>query len=216
MLFAFVGFQWYVLYKFKDSVSDYDTSDNIFIKTIHETSFWLIIANLCNASWVYVWLNEYIALSVMVMFFLLLSLIQLTKNLHLEIWDAPVRIIAFVWWPIVIYLGWIMVASIANVSSFFVSIGWQGEPFLASTWTILMIVIASGLYLGLIATRNLTETAMVGVWALIAITVRQLNNEPLIAYTALGFAFLLFLAVSFHGYKNQRTSPFLKWKRGEV
>lgn len=216
MLFAFVGFQWYVLYKFKNSESNYDISENIFIKTIHQTSFWLIVANLCNAAWVYVWLNEYVGLSVVVMFVLLFSLIQLTKNLRLEIWDAPVRIIAFVWWPIVIYLGWIMVASIANVSSFLVSIGWQGEPFFASTWTVLMIVVATGLYLGLIATRNLRETAMVGVWALGAIAYRQWNLEPSIAYVALISAIILFLASSYHGYLNQKTSPFLKWKRGEV
>ena len=216
MLFAFVGFQWYVLYKFKDTENDYDTSENQFIKTIHETGIWLIVANLCNTAWVYVWLNEYVALSVMIMFFLLLSLIQLTKNLRLEIWDAPVRIIAFVWWPIVIYLGWIMVASIANLSSYFISIGWQGEPLFASTWTVLMIIVASGLYLGLIATRNLRETALVGVWALIAIAYRQWEAEPMIAYTALGFGILIFLAVSFHGYMNVETFPFLKWKRGEV
>lgn len=216
MLFAFVGFQWYILYKFKDSESDYDNSENIFIKTIHQTGFWLVVANIFNAAWVYVWLNEYSGLSVLVMFILLYSLIQLTINLRLEIWDAPVRIIAFVWWPIVIYLGWIMVAFIANISSFLVSTGWQGEPLFASTWTVLMIIIATGLYLFLIATRNLRETAMVGVWALVAITYRQWEAEPAIAYVALACAILLFLVSSFHGYKNQETSPFLKWKRGEV
>ncbi|AFM04565.1 hypothetical protein Fleli_2186 [Bernardetia litoralis DSM 6794] len=219
MLLAFVGFQWYVLYKFRnenDVLSNYDNSENIFIKTIHETSFWLIVANICNATWVFVWLNEYVALSVMVMFFLLLSLIQLTRNLRLEIWDAPVRIIAFVWWPIVIYLGWIMVASIANISSFLVSIGWQGGLLSASTWTILMIIVATVVYLTLIVTRNLRETAMVGVWSLIAISYKQWQTEPTIAYVALGCAILLFLAAMLHGYKNQETSPFLKWKRGEI
>ena len=218
MLFAFVGFQWYILYKFKEEnvLFNYDTSKNQFIETIHQTSFWLIIANICNAAWVYVWLNEYISLSVLVMLLLLFSLIQLTKNLRLQIWDAPVRIIAFVWFPIVIYLGWIMVALIANVSSFFVSIGWQGEPFSAFFWTILMIIIATGLYLALIATRNLRETAMVGVWALVAIAYRQWETEPFIAYVALFCAILIVAVASYQGYKNQETSPFLKWKRGEV
>ncbi len=217
MLFAFVGFQWYVLYKFKDNVAtNYDNSENSFVKTIHQTGFWLIIANVCNAAWVFVFLNEYIALSVMIMFVLLISLIVLTHNLRLEVWDAPVRIIAFVWWPIAIYLGWIMVASIANVSSFFVSIGWQGEPFFASTWTVLMIIAATGLYLFLIAKRNLRESAMVGVWALVAIAYRHWQAEPLIAYTALGFGIIIFLAASYHGYLNRKTSPFLKWKRGEI
>ena len=218
MLFAFVGFQWYALHKFKEdnALFNYDTSENQFIKTIHQTSFWLTIANLCNAAWVYVWLNEYVGFSVVIMFILLFSLIQLTRNLNLEIWDAPVRIIAFVWWPIAIYLGWIMVASIANTSSFLVSIGWQGEPFSASAWTVIMISIASGLYLFLIAKRNLREVAMVGVWSLVAITYKQWEAEPLIAYTALGFALIVFVAAGYHGYKNQETSPFYKWKRGEI
>ncbi len=216
MLFLFVGFQWYVLYKFKGTENDYDTSDNIFVKTINDTCLWFMTSNVFNALWVYVWINEYIALSVVLMFFLLLSLMQLTRNLRLETWDAPVRIIVFVWWPIAIYLGWIMVASIANISSLFMSMGWEGEPFFASTWTVIMIIIATGLYLILIATRNLRESALVGVWALIAIAYRQWEAEPLIAYTALGFGILLLLAVSYHGYINQKTALFYKWKRGEV
>jgi len=50
----------------------------------------------------------------------------------MELWDAPISVIAFLWWPFVFYSGWVTVASIANVSSYLVKIGWDGFGISAS------------------------------------------------------------------------------------
>jgi len=147
---------------------------------------------------------------------LLFSLIMLTIRLRLETWDAPVRIIAFVWWPICIYVGWIIVASVANISVFLVSIGWQGGFISAKIWTIIMIGIATVIYLILIKTRNMREAAVVGIWALAAIAVKQWQVNPEIVIAALAASAILFVAISVHGFKNRKTSPFEKLKRGEI
>ena len=68
---------------------------------------WLIFANLANACWVWVWLNEHTGLSVLCMIAVLVSLIMVILRLNMERWDAPIRIIAWVWWPICLYSGWI-------------------------------------------------------------------------------------------------------------
>ncbi len=204
LLIAFTGYQWYMYIKFRQD------------ENLNRTGIWFAVSNLANGLWVAAFLTESIGLSVMLMLVLLLSLIILTVRLRLEIWDAPVRIIAFVWWPICIYLGWIIVATVANISTFLVSINWQGGMLSQQAWVIIMIVAASLIYLLLIYFRNMREAAVVGIWALIAIAVKQWQVHPSIVIAAIAAAVVLFIAVSVHGYKNRVTSPFEKMKRGEI
>lgn len=204
MLIAFLAYQWFTWFKRKED------------RELKQTGWWFALGNLANGFWIVAWLNGQMGLSVLLILVLLFSLIMLTIRLWLETWDAPVRIIAFVWWPICIYLGWIIVASVANISVFLVSIGWQGGFISPEIWSVILIVAATLIYLVLIKTRNMREAAVVGIWALVAIAVKQwqLNNEIVIA--ALAASAILFIAVAVHGYKNRKTSPFEKLKRGEV
>ncbi|MBS3808447.1 MAG: hypothetical protein KGY60_13160, partial [Bacteroidales bacterium] len=169
-----------------------------------------------NGLWIVVWLNEYLALSVLLIFILLFSLIMLTLRLRLETWDAPLRTIAFVWWPICIYLGWIVVATVANVSVYLVSVNWQGGFLAPTSWTVVMIATATVIYLLLVFLRNMREAALVGVWAFIAIAVRQWSVHPEIVWTAGVATGLLLIVISWHGYQNRATSPFEKMKRKEI
>lgn len=203
MLAGFVGFQWLALWRKKG------------MEIIDQTGMWFAVANLMNIGWLYLWLHEFIGLSAVVILILLFSLLMLTIRLRMSLWDAPVRILMFVWWPFSIYLGWIIVAAIANISAFLVSLGWYGAPLSPQLWTILLIALSAGVYLFLLITRNLRESAVVGVWALVAIAVRQWGVHPEISVTALLASALLLSAIMYHGYQNRETSPFLKLKRGE-
>lgn len=202
-LIAFVGFQWYLLINKKN------------LEIIDKTGPYFILANLANILWLFLWLNEDIALSVIVMFILLTALIILIFRLDMEIWDAPVRIMVFVWWPLAFYLGWIIVAAVANTAAFLASIGWNGSPLTPQIWTIIMIIVSTMIYLLLTFTRNLRESAAVGIWALAAIAVRQSALNIEITITAAAASIILFAAISYHGYKNRETAPINKIKRGE-
>lgn len=204
LLILFLGYQWYAYIKYRQD------------EHLNRTGIWFALSNLANGLWVAAWLTDSIGLSVLLMLVLLLSLIILTFRLRLEIWDAPVRIIAFVWWPICIYMGWIIVATVANVSSFLVSIDWHGGMFSQEAWAIIMIVAAFIIYLLLIYFRNMREAALVGIWGLVAIAVKQWQVHPPVIITAIAAAVVLFVAVSVHGYKNRETSPLKKLKRGEI
>lgn len=198
LLIMFVGQQWYAWFKHNDDLE------------LKNTGIWFALSSLANGTWIVAWLYGFLVVSVILMLVLLVSLIVLAVKLRLEIWDAPKRIIFFVWWPICIYLGWIIVASVANIAAFFVSINWQGGFLSAQTWTIIMIIAAMVIYVLLIYFRNLREAALVGIWALIAIAVKQWGIEPGIVAAAIAAAAVLLIGISINAYKNNAARQFAK------
>ncbi len=170
---------------------------------------WLIPVNLGNMAWVWFWLNEQTGISVIIMVTMLVLLIVAIVNLRMEIWDAPLKTIAFVWWPIDLYAGWIGVATVANISAHLASINFSwglSEVF----WAIIMITIVTLINLWMIVSRNMREFALVAVWALIAIAVRHWDEIQSIQWTAVLAASILFIASSMHAYKNRKASIFKK------
>lgn len=168
---------------------------------------YLIMANIGNGLWLYMWLMEHTGISVIVMLGILASLVIVILNTNMERWDAPRPVIFWLWWPIALYSGWIAVATIANISAFLAKSNWASNQAEVA-WTVTMIGFAVILNLFMTFTRNLREFAIVGVWALIAIAVRHWGKIPSIQWTALFGAIVLFSAISYHGYLNRKTAPF--------
>ena len=177
---------------------------------ITQTGYWFILANVLNSLWVMAFVYDHTGLSVLIMLGILCSLIKIILNTNMERWHAPKSTIAFVWWPICLYSGWIAVATIANVSAYLTKIGWEGAPFSEITWAMIMIAIATVLNLVMIWKRNMREFAAVGVWALLAIFIRHKDSLELVAYTALVGSIVLFLYMVLHGFQNRKTNPFIK------
>lgn len=183
-------------------------------KYISRTGLWFSISNIANALWLICWTNEQLGWSVVLIFLLLFCLCKLTINLRLELDDEPALTIFFVWWPVVVYLGWIMVATIACTASWLVFKGWHGGNISEANWAIIMIIIATVIYLLLIKKRNLREAALVGVWAFVAIAVRQWDSNHNVAIAALAAALVLFITSSVHGFINRRLSVMAKMQEG--
>jgi hypothetical protein len=183
--------------------------DDAFILKI---GWWFIISCIANSLWVFCWLYGYTAMSCVCMFVLLFSLLRIVTNNNMEIWDAPISVIAFLWWPFVFYSGWITVASVANVSSLLVKNNWDGFGISPISWTIIMIIVATIINLYMVWTRNMREFALVGAWALAAIAYANYNENMTIVFAAITCVIILILNISVHGYKNRATNPFLKFK----
>ncbi|WP_373523605.1 hypothetical protein [Aquiflexum sp.] len=196
LLLGFIVFQWVSFFKNQNQ------------KSLLPSSIWFGLSNILNGLWIVVWTSELISISVLVIFSLLLCLLALVVRLRLETWDAPLDIIAFVWWPICIYTGWIITASVVNLSVWFVFKGilLSNQVF----WTIAVLFIGTAIYLMLIRFRNMREAALVGVWAFTAISVKQWDNQYMIAFASLFLAGVLFLAAGIHAFNNRKTNPFQK------
>lgn len=177
---------------------------------IEQTGYWFAIANLCNAAWVIAFSYEILWLSVILIFALFVSLMKIVFRTNMERWDAPIEVIAFVWWPICFYSGWIAVASIANVAAFLVKMDLAGSQLTQIIFTMVMTVIA--VYINNIMTnlRNMREFAMVGAWALVAIFMKNKDDIVSVAYLALLGAIILAVTAGLHAYRNRATSPMVK------
>lgn len=176
---------------------------------------WFMISCLANSLWVICWLNGWLGLSLVCMFSLLISLLVIIVKNDMEIWDAPLSVIFYLWWPFVIYAGWITVASIANVAAYLTQQNTFADMQTQIWITVLMIVIAVGINLYMTWTRNLREYALVGAWALAAIYVANKGEVHTVAYAAITGAVVLFLSSSYHGYINRATSPLAKLRAGK-
>lgn len=165
---------------------------------------WLfVISCIANSAWVLAWLYDFTGLSVLIMTALLISLWLIILRTRMEMDVIPIKKIVLTWWPFAIYLGWISVALIANAAAYFTKIGWNGFGLSPITWTVIMICIAGIVYLGLTWVRNLRESAMVGVWALIAVAVANWGSTPAVVNAALIVSTIILISSGIHAYRNR-------------
>jgi benzodiazapine receptor len=139
---------------------------------------WLfVLSSLLNIAWLFLWQFEYLSLSVVVMFMLLATLIAIYLRLNIGKSKVALREKLAVHVPFSVYLGWITIATIADVSVTLVSVKWDGFGISQETWATLIIVIALLITLLVIASRKDVAYGLVIIWALLGIAVKQSGNQ---------------------------------------
>jgi len=149
-----------------------------------------------NGLWVLAWQYQFVGLSVLIMLGLLVTLILihmairknttgLTQN------DRYITFPAFS-----IYLGWISVATIANIAAWTVSIDASGWGISAITWTNGLVVIATLLGTIMYAKYRDVFFNLVIIWALYGIMSKRMLVDPIefasiITTTQICMAFLV-------------------------
>jgi hypothetical protein len=161
---------------------------------IDRVGIWFILANLFNGSWILAWHYQQFILSIIIMFGLLASLLVIYMRLQIGVSKIKPTERWLVDLPFSIYLGWISVATIANVSVVLIDNNWNGFGISATVWTVIMIAVA--LLLGIIMTMKRNEAAytLVLVWALVGIFHNSSGNS-IVQISALIAAILLFMAI---------------------
>ena len=90
--------------------------------------------------------------------------------------------------PFSVYLGWITVASIANVAAALVSVGWDGFGLSAETWAIVAMIIALIVTLAVIVARRDVAYSLVVVWALAGIAAKQSMFANIVTATGIAIS----------------------------
>lgn len=149
------------------------------------------LSGVFNAAWLFCWHYNQFGLSVIVMLALLATLIG--SYLKLDVGRAPTSAVER--WcvdiPFSVYLGWISVATVANVTSYLDFINWNGFGIPALTWAVIMIAVASLLGLLMALTRRDSGYLFVLVWSFVGIAISQAEFAPVAnsAWLAAALAF---------------------------
>jgi len=149
----------------------------------------LLLANICNGLWTYFWLMEKTGVSVIVMFCILtLLLYTLNKIIATDAHTWLVKV------PVGIYTGWISVASIANTAAHLNKSDWH--PLLGEiNWTLAMIIIATIINIYMVRVKRVRSYGAIGVWALLAVSLRHWELVPILQWTALACAVAIALTI---------------------
>lgn len=108
---------------------------------VEKVSRIFIVNALLNGAWIVAWHYDYIWLTVLIMIGLLLTLIRIADILRVSTLSENER--WFIRLPFSVYFGWITVATIANITVFFVWIRWGGFGLPESLWTVIILLVGA-------------------------------------------------------------------------
>ena len=148
-------------------------------KAVVESIGWAFaISSLLNALWIFAWHYEKLPLSLLIM----LGLLAMLVYINLQLKNEPA---GFIKAAFGIYLGWISIAAIANVTALLVNYNWGAWGISEANWAIIMV------FAGLIITAltlyraNNPFLGLAVIWAFIGIVLNRQNDYPAIAIAAL-------------------------------
>src|SRR5687767_11191217 len=117
-LFAFCGY--HLVKAFRE---DEDQEAN---RDLNRIGYLFILNNLATGAWTIAWVYEYLLLSVVLILVQLITLLAIQVRLGIY---NPGRSVASRWFtqfPLSIYFGWIIIATVANISAELVGWEWNG------------------------------------------------------------------------------------------
>jgi hypothetical protein len=142
------------------------------------------LSGVANVAWLFLWHYNLFGWTLVVMLLLLAGLLAI--YLRLGIGKTPavgagelcaVRV------PFSIYLGWITVATLANVTDVLSLTAWDGFGIGPEAWAVILLVLATLLALAMAATRRDAAYILVLTWAFAGIGVSQ-AGLPLVSTAA--------------------------------
>jgi len=156
---------------------------------VDHIGYWFIISAIANIGWIFAWHYRQVLLSLAIMIVLLITLIIIYIKLDIGKYHPSKTERYMVDMPFSIYLGWISVATIANVTTVLLDIGWTGFGLDFKWWTIIAIILALILGLLVVARRRDVFFGLVVDWAFLGIYIKRSQDAYIIdsiIYTLLG------------------------------
>jgi hypothetical protein len=150
---------------------------------LQRVGYLILLSCVANVTWLFLWHYEMFALTLPAMIALLLSLIAIYLGLGI----GRVRVPALERWvshvPFSIYLGWVTVATIANVTQVLYWVDWGGWGIGPASWAVIMLTIATALSWLMSLSRGDVAYLLVFVWAFVGIAVKH-SGTPLVSIGA--------------------------------
>lgn len=150
---------------------------------LRRTGYLFALSCVANVAWLFLWHYEVFVLTLVAMFALLLLLIAI----YLRVGVGRARVSLADKWcihiPFSLYLGWITVATIANVTAVLYYLRWSGWGISPEAWAIIMLIVGAGVASTVSLTRADITYTLVIIWAFTGIAVKHASTPP-VAMTA--------------------------------
>ena len=138
---------------------------------------------VANIAWLFLWHYEQFPLTLVAMLSLLALLMAIYVRLGIGRVAAPTSERWYVHLPFSIYLGWVTVATIANVTSVLDYWSWGGWGISAEVWTVIMLIAGAGIASVVSLTRGDVAYMLVIIWAFVGIAIKHVDT-PVVAVAA--------------------------------
>jgi hypothetical protein len=131
------------------------------------------VSCLANIGWIFAWHYQIVPLSLVLMLILLGCLLAIYVRLNIGKSQAPKAQRYLAHLPFSVYLGWITIATIANVTALLVSNGWGLDQ--QQLWAVAVIIVGIAIALSVLFTRKDIYYCLVVDWALLGILLKRLS-----------------------------------------
>lgn len=140
-------------------------------KLLVDVAKYFILTSLANIAWIFAWHYNIIPLSVVFMLILLIGLIIVNDRIVKSKLSTSETFFLKV--PFAVYLGWITVATIANITVLLVSLNWDGFGIAPEILTVIILAVGTLI----LVIRGLKDRSipyiLVGVWAYSGILIKH-------------------------------------------
>lgn len=170
---------------------------------------WLMANIFLNGLWVLVFGREAFVSTLPIMFVLVFTTVMAYDKLKIGQvavgrWERILQM------PISIYLAWLTVATVANIASALIAIGWNGFGISSEVWGLVMLLVGAGLSVFLYRTfyRDVFFP-LVYLYAYIGIIVRY-SDVPLVLAGATAGAIIAGALATYHFVGRRSRAAALK------
>lgn len=193
LLAGFIVYQW--------------TSRGASRQSTRSVGLWFVLNALANSAWIVAWHYEQLGLSVVIMLVLLATLIVLYhRTQRAGGLNAPAGETLLVQLPFSLYLGWISVATIVNVTVLLYDSGWEGFGLGDTAWLTIGMIVAAIVGLGIGFLYRYPFFGLVQAWALSGIATKSelASSSSTLAWTLAGALVLSSLLQAWRRWGSSR------------
>jgi hypothetical protein len=144
---------------------------------INRIGILFFLSCIANIGWIFAWHYEIVPLSLLVMLLLFGCLLAIYIRLAIGNKGPTAKQQYMVHLPFSVYLGWITIATIANVTALLVDLNWSRFGLSEQFWAVAVIVVGVAIALGILIRRQDIFYCLVVDWALLGILIKRLSHS---------------------------------------
>jgi hypothetical protein len=168
---------WSVIYLLLGVMAVYSlissAGDNSKAPYLNRIGFLFFLSCLANIGWILAWQYEFVALSLLIMLLLLGCLLAIYMQLGVGKKSHTRKEQYLVHLPFSVYLGWITIATIANVTALLVNLNWSRFGLSEQFWAVAVILIGIAITLSMLAAKQDIYYGLVVDWAILGILLKR-------------------------------------------